>query len=185
MLDSLMKRRSDAEAEYERLDAGIAEAITDGKPDREIRKLRARRRDAAEEADDAGEALRVAEDRAAAEAATQERGRRRTARAEASKAVESYVAAARSVDSALAGLEEAAVAYRLACLDLLAALRRAGIPDDGRPARMARPHAKWSGWMSAPTWCEQAEVARTPVSKRYTLEELTRRVVPAIPEEED
>ena len=184
-MDGLLKRRARAEAEVAELDRAIPEAIADGRPDAEVRELRGRRRDAAEDAGYTGDALRVAEDRAAAAAEREAEARRRAQVREAKEAAATLVETARAVDAALAGLERAAAAHRLAALDASRALRRAGLGDDGRIGRMQRPFAKWSAWAGAPTFADMVELARTPVARRRGLEELVRNVVPAIPEGED
>ena len=183
MMDRLLKRRADAEATVDEMDAAIADAIAHGRPDDEVQELRERRRDAVEDADDTGEALRVVEDLEERRAATERRAELRGRRAEATEKAEVLVESARAVDEALAALETAAAAHQLAALDAARALRRAGLSDDGRIGRMQRPFAKWSAWAGAPTFAEMAEMARTPVAKRRSLESLVRNVVPAIPDE--
>ena len=185
MMDRLLKRRADAEATVEEMDAAIADAIAHGRPDDEVQALRERRRDAVEDADDTGEALRVVEDRERVEATREARKRRAELVREARERAEALIESARAVDGALAALETAAAAHQLAALDAARALRRAGLSDDGRIGRMIRPFAKWSSWHGAPTWAEMAEMARTPFAKRRALEGLVRNVIPSIPEETD
>lgn len=185
MMERLLGRRADAEATVAEMDAAIAAAIAEGRPDGEVRALRERRRDAAEDAEDVGEALRVAEDRASAEVAREARKRRAELIRDARESAEAFVASARAVDEALAALETAAAAHQLAALDAARSLRRAGLSDDGRIGRMQRPFAKWSAWAGAPTFADMAEMARTPAAKRRSLESLVRNVIPAIPGETD
>ena len=144
MMERLLKRRADAEATVEEMDAAIAAAIARGRLDDEVRALRERRREAVEDADDTGEALRVAEDLGRRREAKERRAEIRERRAEAREKAEALVGSARAVDGALAALETAAAAHQLAALDAARALRRAGLSDDGRIGRMQRPFAKWS-----------------------------------------
>ncbi len=98
-------------------------------------------------------------------------------------AASEFVASAREMDQALVALEKACAVHQLLALDLARSLRKAGLSDDGRIGRMQRPFAKWSTWAAAPTFADMAEMARTPVSKRQSLESLVRNVIPAIPTE--
>lgn len=184
MMDRLLRRRADAEATAEEMDAAIAQAIADDRPHDEVRALRERRREAVEDADDTGEALRVAEDRERAEAALESRRRRAELVREAREKAEAFLDSARMVDEALAALETAAAGHQLTALDVARALRKAGLSDDGRIGRMQRPFAKWSAWAGAPTFADMAEMARTPAAKRQSLERLVRNVIPAIPDDD-
>ena len=183
-MDVLLKKRATAEAKFEKLDAQVVSAIAKSRPMKEIAELRKRRRDALEEVDDLGEALRLTEDQLAKAEARKRQEKTKALVSEANELAHRFIETSAAVDAALAELERAAVAYRLTAMDLASGLRRAGLTDGGRIGRMASPHSRWSAWKSAPTWCELAEVARTSPPRRETLKNLSRRIVPSFPEKQ-
>jgi len=183
MLQRLLERRADAEARYSRADASVAGAIIDGDSDR-VRELRRERRDAAEEADDLGEALRLAEDREAERRRAQEADRLRSARAEARSAASTFVSAGRSVDAALETLDGAVARMEEAGHSLSVRLSAAGHSDNGRIVRGLHPALRWALWYGAPAAARMCDVPRSLATCRRPMAEAAGRLVPHISEED-
>lgn len=168
--------------ELDGMDGEIAKAVADEADDRELSRLRTRRRDLAEEADDLSEALRHIEDRA--KAAVDEEQQKKVAKAcdEARACSSGLVQAAGEVDDALMALEQAFDKLRLSEIDLSRALRRAGQSSNGRLVNGIGPALRWAVWRSAEGFAKLAEVPRAPSHRRRSLADSVKRLVPAIPE---
>lgn len=180
MFDALLKRRKAAEDRYDEAEAGLPGAILAGN-DEAVRRLRAARRDAAEEADDVGEALKLAE-RQEAEREAAERARQLfEARTEARAKAEAFESAAAGVDAALSALEAAVNRQAEAADDLNVALYVAGLSDHGRAHRWMPAAFNAALWQTAPTAANLASAARTPAANRRTMVEGAQAITPAIP----
>lgn len=183
MLEGLTRRRAEAERRYEEADGGIPAALLDGDEGR-ARELRRARRDAAEEADDLGEALTLAE-RKEQERREAERARKlRKARSEARASAARFLEAGKAVDAALAELERAVSAQREEARGLAAALAAAGLSDGGRAERGLEPALRWAAWAAAPSAARLAGVPWAPVARRRSMAEGAARLVPRITDEE-
>lgn len=178
----LQLRLNKVAEELDGLDGEIAKAVADEADHRELSRLRTRRRDLAEEADDISEALRHIEDRA--KAAVDEEQQKKVAKAcdEARACSSGFIKAAGEVDDALMALEQAFDKLRLSEIDLSRALRRAGQSSNGRLVNGIGPALRWAVWRSAEGFAKMAEVPRAPAHRRRSLADSVKRLVPAIQE---
>lgn len=175
-------RRGQIEKELGELDAGIAQAILDEADDRELSKLRTRRRNLIDEADDLGEALRGLEQRAEDYLEKERKGEQTKALNDARSAADSFVANAKEVDEALLTLEQAFDKLKLSEIDLSRALRLAGRSARGHLVNGIGPALRWASWLTAQGFSEMAQVPRVPAQRRRSMAESAKRLVPSITE---
>ena len=134
VFDGLLKRRKAAEDRYNTVEAELHAAILAG-DDEAVRRLRETRQDAAEEADDLGEVLKLAERQEAVRQAAERARQLFEARTEARTKAEAFERTTTDVDAALSALEAAVSHQAEAANDLNVALLAAGLSDHGRAHR--------------------------------------------------
>jgi chromosome segregation ATPase len=171
-----------AQAEVERLDSEIANALADG-DEAGLAELRDRRRALIVEADDVASAIEVLNARANDPQAKLRAAMAAGALRDARRRADEYRVAAQEVDDAIATLEAKFGALETSARTLSRSLIAAGVGDAARIYNTLQPSLRWALWRSSPRLAKAMGVAHTPFVKRRTLRDSASRVIPNIPSE--
>jgi hypothetical protein len=163
---TLMEARDRAASDFESLERQIAQARLDGDK-KALEKLRAHRDDAIRDADEANDALILAEEQERTEADQTKVKRRREATKEAECVQAERLNAAGRVDKALVELEQAVTRYQALGREL------GRLTGSGSAiARKESQNMRWSIWASAERTAELLCVPFANGHRRKTLAEL-------------